>query len=429
MTATTLLTRTDAQPLTARPLVTLRALPYPYPAALAVCSDLDETPDGHLYLEIAKFLNTTRDTVIGPGIGLEVGNSIFFDMAPGEFSYRTTDDAGRAMVRALIASGHVDCLHSYGDLARTRVDAERDLAELQRHGCKLEVWVDHSKAPTNFGPDIMFGAGDVAGSDAYHADLTLDYGIRYVWRGRTTCITGQNAPIDQRALLHMLRPGHPIASTTTMLKESVKIRLGRRGHPRWKMYAANQVCRPATLRDGQPIWEFMRSNPFWGGSGKAATADGIARVLTARALDELVRRRGACVLYTHLGKVRDPAHPFNESTRRAFALLGEYQNLGRIFVTTTHRLLRYLTAREGLHHSAERIGERTVIEIGDVDDAVFGRRRPSDVELQGLTFVVPGRGPVAIRREDQTAIRCAIEHHGDATLATIPWKRLTFPDF
>jgi len=53
---------------------------------------------------------------------------------------------------------------------------------LTRHGCDLEVWIDHAVAPSNFGADIMCGSGDVPGAKAYHSDLTCGFGIRYVWR-------------------------------------------------------------------------------------------------------------------------------------------------------------------------------------------------------------------------------------------------------
>jgi len=105
--------------------VRLRSLPYPYRAMLAICSDLDETPDRRTYWEIMRFLNTTLPTPIGRGVGLEVGNSIYFDMPADQFAYWTTDDAGRDMIRSLIRTGHIDCLHSYGDLAGTRKDAIR----------------------------------------------------------------------------------------------------------------------------------------------------------------------------------------------------------------------------------------------------------------------------------------------------------------
>src|SRR5436309_3060923 len=67
--------------------VTLRKHPYPYRAMFAICSDLDETPDHRVYREIVRFLNTLDSTAMGTGVGLEVGNSIFFMAPEAEFSY------------------------------------------------------------------------------------------------------------------------------------------------------------------------------------------------------------------------------------------------------------------------------------------------------------------------------------------------------
>src|SRR5207253_3793143 len=82
-----------------------RWYPFPYQAALAICSDLDETADAETYFELMRFLNTTEDTSMGPGVGLEVGNSIYFDMPPGHFSYWNTSDENREKIRTLIQSG------------------------------------------------------------------------------------------------------------------------------------------------------------------------------------------------------------------------------------------------------------------------------------------------------------------------------------
>jgi hypothetical protein len=409
------------------PLVGLRHFTYPYEAALAVCSDLDETPDGGVYLEIARYLNTREMTAMGPGVGLEVGNSIYFDMPRGQFAYWTTDDASRAMIRDLIASGHIDVLHSYGDLARTREDAVKSIDELQRHNCRLEVWVDHSKAPTNFGPDIMVGSGDVPGSESYHADLTLAYGIRYVWRGRTTGIIGQDAPIRPSSLGHLFDVRHPLASARVAAKEAVKIGLGSGGHARWKMYAANRVCRANFLRDGQPVWEFLRSNPYWGGSGLGDTADGINEVLTPRMLETLIGRQGTCILYTHLGKVRNPRCPFGIGAQRTFERVAELAQDRRLLVRTTRRLLGFIVARDHLVYDAELRGETLVITIETIDDPVTGRRVPQTSELQGLSFVGPPCGSIRVELSGGTAIPIEVASRDGRSVATIPWQRLEFP--
>ncbi len=270
--------------------VQIRRIPYPYRAMLAICSDLDETPNRQVYWEIMRFLNTTETTSMGPGVGLEVGNSIYFDMPPGQFSYWNTDDAGREMIRTLIRSGHIDCLHSFGDLATMRSHAARALDELARHDCKLEVWVDHSVAPTNFGADIMRGYGDIPEHEAYHADLTIGQGVRYVWRGRVTSIIGQDVK-PQFSGIFSAR--HPLASTKTLAKEAAKHVLARLGNTKYAIHGPNRILRPVRLRNDMLVYEFLRSNPHWGGVSSCDRADCINQVLTESMLNHLVDREGA----------------------------------------------------------------------------------------------------------------------------------------
>lgn len=309
--------------------------PAPYSAALAICSDLDETPDAETYFELMRFLNTKEETTMGAGVGLEVGNSIYFDMPPGHFSYWNTTDENRAKIRALVKSGHIDCLHSFGDLAATRAHAERALRELEAHGCRLSVWVDHSKAPTNFGSDIMHGHGDEPGHPAYHADLTLAHGIRYVWRGRVTSVIGQDRPVS---LSGIADARHPLASLKTLGKEAFKQVLARCGSVKYRMHARNALLRPVRLRDNAgAVHEFLRCNPHWGGVSSCDTGHGIASVLNDRFLGRLARRRGACILYTHFGKL-DGGRKFSPETVQAFRNLARWAE-ERIMVTTTSRLL------------------------------------------------------------------------------------------
>jgi hypothetical protein len=305
---------------------------------LAVCSDLDETPDAETYFELMRFLNTDEETSMGTGVGLEVGNSIYFDMAPGQFSYWNTTGANREKIRALIRSGHIDCLHSFGDLASTRSHAARALEELERHNCKLKVWVDHARAPTNFGSDIMCGHGDEPGHPAYHADLTTTYGIKYVWRGRVTSVVGQGRSPSLRSLCNWR---HPIDSARTIAKEAAKQVLARTGNRKYALHGSNRLVTPAALRDGRKVREFLRCNPHWAGVSAGDRGDSIHEVLTPRFFDRLVARRGSCILYTHLGKLTRGLSTggFNAAAVAAFRTLASYSQSGKILVTTTARLL------------------------------------------------------------------------------------------
>jgi hypothetical protein len=384
---------------------------------LAICSDLDETPDRHVYYESMRYLNTTRSTSMGDGVGLEVGNSMYFDMPPDQFAYWNTDDAGRDMVRSLIRSGHIDCFHSFGDLATTRRHAELTLEELDRHDCRMQVWIDHGTAPSNFGGDIMQGSGDVVGSAVYHADLTCSFGVEYVWRGRVTSVIGQDVPRDLGGLWN---EAHPVASTKTVMKEFIKGCLATAGDQKYLMHGSNQVLQPIHLRSGHKAWEFLRSNPHWGGVSSSETADGLGDVLTEPVLTRLVERMGVCVLYTHLGKISNRQQPFGKNTRDALQRLAGYSRDGRILVTTTRRLLGYARAHRELNVSTSRDEAGLRVELK-------GPVRAGD--LDGLTLYVMDTEHVRLfvnGGEISDLQRNAPDHSGSPSVS-IPWKRLEFP--
>lgn len=387
-----------------------RALPFPYRAALAICSDLDETPDARVYWDIARWLNTTDDGAMGPGVGLEVGNSLYFDMPPDQFAYWNTDDAGRAMARALMASGHIDCFHSFGDLA-LRAHAGRALDELTRHGLGLRVWIDHAVAPTNFGADIMRGEGDVPGAPAYHADLTCGYGVRFVWRGRVTSVTGQDV---RRRLGTILVPGHAADSARALVKEAAKGVLGRLGSAKYAIHPANATLRPVTLRDGRAVTEFLRGNPSWRGVDQSDTAAGLAEALTPLFLDRLEAGGGSCLLYTHLGKVKDRAQPLPPPTRDALRGLAERSRAGRVLVTTSRRLLEY------------REASREVPAVAEGDAIALAPSAHHVVD--GLTFYVRDaeRARITVGGREQALVRNPPDHTGRPSVS-VPWPRLEFP--
>jgi hypothetical protein len=253
--------------------------------------------------------------------------------------------------------------------------------------------------------------------------------VRYVWRGRTTGLTGQDVPIRLGSFAPILRGGRAVASTRSAVKEAVKVVLGRLGHPRWVMYGANRVCRPCTLRDGRRAWEFLRTNPSWGGPGESATAAGIGEVLTPRMLDRLVSREGVAVVYTHLGKVRDRERPFDARTEGALRLLARMRDERKIFVTTTQRLLRYLTVRDSLRCRSAIEGERFVVTLEAVEDPVSGPRPPAARDLDGLTLGVATTRPVELRTADGSSLPAESCRGSDGTnWVRLPWPTVPFPD-
>ncbi len=399
--------------------VQVRRFPYPYRAMLAICSDLDETPDLETYLEQLRFLNTSRETSLGAGVALEVGNSMFFDMPAGHFSYWNTSDQGRVAIRALIRSGHIDCLHSFGDVAVSRAAVERSLHELERHDCRFKVWVDHAVAPTNFGADIMQGHGDQPGHPAYHADLTVAHGIEYVWCGRVTSVIGQDRPASLRPTF---RAQHALTSTRTVAKEFAKQCLAHAGNSKYALHATNATLRPVRLRDGQPVWEFLRCNPHWGGVSVGDTGVGIADVLQPEFLDALVEREGSCVLYTHLGKLsQGGARGFGPQAITAFRRLREYTRAGKILVTTTARLLGYTRAKSSVEVNSEMQGEEIRVDVR--------RSRSGSAPLDGLTFYADTRRRITVTVDNMPATDVTLNpaDHTGGTSLSFAWPALKFP--
>jgi hypothetical protein len=393
---------------------------------LAICSDLDGTPDRHVYWEIMRFLNTTQSTSMGPGVGLEVGNSIHFRAIPPQFSYWDTDDVGREMVRSLIHSGHIDCLHSFGERIFTRYEAKGALDDLERHNCRLEVWVDHGSAITNFGPDIMAGRGDEPGNEAYHADLTTEYGIKYVCRGRTTSVVGQDSSGGVWAIFNR---DHPSASGKTLLKEAAKRTLAWAGHAKYAMHKRNETLRPIMLRDGQPVYEFIRCNPHWGGVSSCDQGRHIGNVLTNAFFNRLVDRQGSCILYTHLGKIGNPSIPFDEKAVTAFRRLADEYSDGRILVTTTRRLLGYRRAAREVTFSSCLNEEELLIDINTkASDNWIGELSVAD--LSGMTFYVPESTKASVSIDGRHVMNLQTnppDHTGRASVS-LPRPSLEFPD-
>jgi hypothetical protein len=363
--------------------VFLRRFPYPYRAALAICSDIDGTKTIDDFLRIQEFLNTTNLTRFGRGAGLEIGNSFFALTLDDRLSYLSSRPQERKLLRNFIRAGFIDCLHSYGLGARTRGAVHGALDALASDGCHLTVWVDHSRAPTNLGEP---GGGAVPSSPAYHADLTLAYGVRFAWLGRGTVLVGQSSPVSRAKLTASHDRGHARRSTEGLLREILKIAVARGGSSRYAMHQRNSLMRAHRLPDGNAVYEFIRTYPYWNSKAHANNQT-LAYVLRPSTLEELKRSEGVSIIYTHFAL---PCPTLPPETCAAIQRLAVEHREGRILVTTTSRLLRYWFARQQMRWSYEMLPDNSVrITITSIDDPLFGEREPAVDDLQGITFQVP----------------------------------------
>lgn len=407
--------------------VSLRQFPYPFRAALTICSDIDGTDTTEEFLGIQTFLNTERLTSMGPGIGLEIGNSFLPNRIKDTFAYFSSRPNDRAIIREFIKAGYIDCIHSYGERSSTRQDALKIIETLEQDGCKVKVWVDHSTVPTNLGPDNAQGKGDLPDSPAYHADLTLAYGIRFAWMGRGTGLIGQEVPLSLKAFTQLIYPSYPQASIDTLFRETVKILLAPTGVKRFAIHRQNRLIQITPLRDGNQVYEFIRCNNHW--EKARPSSPKLAFMLRPQALEALIASEGYTIVYTHLGFF-DPPDLIPPQTQAALRQLAEAYRAGNIYVTTTFKLLIYCLTHRTLNWNYTISPEdRVTVTIHHLADPITGPREPTLAELQGITFYVPDRNKVSIflgKKEIHPVNRNSKDHTGQESVM-IPRTFLTFP--
>jgi len=378
--------------------VTLRKFPYPYKAAMAICSDIDGTTTVDEFLEIHKFLNTKEMTSMGRGVGLEIGDSFMMYAPPTcAFSYYSANPESAQIIEKFIRTGYIDSIHSYGEKVDfTRKDAIKAIKELSDNGCKVDVWVDHSTTVDNLGDDRTFGLGDHPESSAYHSDITLAYGIKFVWLGRITTVIGQSVPITLKTFSSIYDSRYPVDSLKNMVKESAKNVLAVFGNRKYAMHKSYDLVRIAKLDDGQKVYEFLRFDNYWKGVAEGATSKRLAYVISKRTLERLKEAGGYMVVYTHLGKNSDCSQVIAEETQVALRDLASEYERGNIYITTTSKLLNYYLNHKYLNWSYDIKGDEVVITISGVEDPVFGSFVPTVQNLQGITFYVPDKDKAQI---------------------------------
>ena len=415
--------------------ITLRKFPFPYEAALTISSDIDKTTTAEEFLEIQEFLNTTKSTKMGEGLGLEIGNS-FFMFLPGShtsFGYFSQRPIDRIIIKKFIEAGYIDTIHSWGDGYNSRSDAIQAIDELVSNGLKLTVWVNHARANSDLGrwfPKSYLG--DNKASIFYHSDITIPYGIKYVWLGSSTWIIGQATPITPNTFLGGYDSEHSLKSIVNILKALSKHFMGIFGirKSRYAMHASNDLVKPVTLDDGRRVYQFMRYDHHFDGIGLGTTSKTMAYNLSEGVFRQLKKVNGYAILYTHFGKNSDCPQVIDEATQRSLRRLAyEYRN-GKIYVTTQAKLLKYYLNHKYLNWSYKIEANEGRIQIKSIDDPVFGRNIPVVDDVQGITFYVPSGLNIRIFIGDReiTGIKKNVADETGKESVSLPITYLTYPD-
>jgi hypothetical protein len=338
----------------------IRKMPYPCHALVSICNDLDglEWSD---FLDIHRFLNTREETVHGPGLDLDIGDSFWFFSSRPDINDSFTYFDGLASsqtkyapaIRQLVQLGYLDVLHSWGNFSQSggfeRRHAELAAEEIAKWQQGPLVWTDHGEihnlqnlAALGDRPFLSDGTGKRQKVLEYHADVMVHAGIAFVWRTTDVAqIFGHERVVPRRERITHLNRG--VSGARKLVNVARTLVSGGRYSP---------MIHPLGLRDGQEVWRFERYLPDW----SRTTLEDLGDILQPAALDGLEENKGAVCLLTHFGFGRR----FSElppKTLSALRLLADRCAKGQIAVLSTSRLLLYLYARD--HLSIESIPHRS----------------------------------------------------------------------
>ena len=414
--------------------VQIRPFPYPYRAALAICNDLDGIRSFAQMKAIHDVLNGRQMTPCGPGLGLEVGDSLhFFSVHPEQddtlayfegLSNKPMADA--SALREGITSGLLDIIHTWGNYSQKggffREQALWAEEELDKYGLRISVWSNHGDRHNfqNLGrPDSLGDVrehssrrGDRSKVLEYHADIARRIGIRYIWVKDLTPLPGQERRLDGR---DWVEHGSDIG------RIFIKGLIGRDGKVSsgQPLQWSNRLIRLKRFRDGGNFYEMLRYGDF-----RLDGSDYLPQLLTAKFLRRLVEVGGACLLYMHLGKGRPSAEvPFSKESYQALERLAQWARSGDIWVTTASRLCSYMELGQRLELSARTVNGAALLSgscapAGDLS-------RP---ESAGLSFYLDAdscRVMLEGAAEPVTAVKNPPDHAGQVSFS-IPQMPLEY---
>ena len=411
-----------------RESISLRPFPYPYRAALALCSDIDQTDSVEEFIAIQKFLCTDDPTPWGKGLRLEVGNSFWFYDPTGSSSFTIFDNRDKInrysaqVIEDFIRAGYIDVLHTYGDFTgyefKTR-HAQKAAEYFNRRGLSIPTWVNHGdRTNTQCVGRMKYQLGDNPAADEYHSYLFDSLGVKYI---ETFMVTHLEAMEATSGIMGMLKKAYEfLFSLKTSIQEGA-IDLD------WN----NRLLNPFTLDDGRRILRFRRfiNNDGWI-PNSGVDAYYLTHQISDENLDELIDNGGYMVVYTHFGGNKPYSEWLPKQARRTLRGLSRRFQEGRLFITTTSRLLNYNLAARFLDWEWSQVDDEYRIDIkGIKNPAVPGCHAAVD-ELMGLTFYTPAPKKTTIYYEGQPIENLRINpiDFSGRQSVSIPWEWLTYPE-
>ncbi len=380
--------------------IRLRSFPFPFKAGLAICSDIDDCDlDG--FVKIHRFLNSSHY-----GLGLPVADSFFaVSEDQAHLAYFNRDGSPRPeeaeFINQAIRDGLIDSLHAWGDFNAAPPDpvflqkiAENLTSEFNKKNLRIPVWINHGSPNNRQNLSARLCSqyqGDNPASEYYTMPFIQKLGIKYYWDSE---IVGWPLSLPDnhfifKKLNRILR---------NSVKNWVKLAIGRSAYCR-STGQITQLARPVKMRDDNFLISFNRfskgptAHQTWEPSRHTLRFS-----LTEPVLDNLVNEQGFCILYTHLGKPFPRGEAlFPPQDKKSLELLADYYHQGKIWVTTTSRLLDFWLIRQLLNWTVRLENDLIVIEPGLINHPLEGPRLPYVRELAGQNFLTPDPFKTVIR--------------------------------
>jgi len=424
--------------------INLRKFPYPFQSALTICSDIDGTPFKS-FLEIHKFLNSDKNTSLGKGLELPIGDSFWmYDksyLPNSAFSYfkgySNVESDYAPIIRELIQAGIIDVMHGYGNFNLSnqfsRRLAEQAVNELDKRNLKLFTWTNHGGAENfqNIGRQ-SFGKGDQKDqNEYYHADLLKDYGITFYWDSEALVsnIVGQDRDNSfvEAYFNNPLFRGHK-QNIKQMIKgllsvyDALHYKLKKQYKFIWsEANSDNRLLTQDTLQDGTDLLKFKRF-----GHGRYDWSEDFSMLTNEHVLNKLVQKEGYLILYIHFGDRKVKTDKIlTDSTIQSLKRIKEFYRSGKIWVDTTSNLLSYNRIHSNLHWSVEESEFYYLIIIDSLAEN-YGTHKEIEKYLAGITFIVPLDKDVKIicNNHELTYRSAIVNNH---KLVYFPLKKIEWP--
>jgi len=404
--------------------VNIRKFPYPYQAMFSLANDIDNTSSLQIFLEMMKLLNTSADTKLGKGFGLEIGSSFwFYNATPSsQLSYfkciSNTETSFAPYCRQLWQSGHIDSLHTYGNFDESgfeRKYAELSLNVLQKYQIQIPTWVNHGNENNSQNLGLYnFQYGAIPDRITYHFDLAKSYGIRYVWSGKMTHVLGQNSK----------------STLNVRFKKILQILLAYTKYRQLSLKPfdlKNSLLDEIKLQDGNSVWDFQRFINNWGRE-QILDINDLTQQIKPININRLISNQGFLVIYTHMCEGLNSLTQFPGELYTALNHISQKFQQKKLLVATTSRLLQYSEIINNLEYNSYTENNFDIINIESYIKTLGEKFKITESFLQGVTFYCqhPGKTKVIFQKKELEIVQNPKDQTGIPSVS-IPWKQLEYP--